>query len=564
MNISKALAKYVGGELAETAGKNATKSAVSKLSNLLPGATAKAGEKTLSTLSKVGEQLPAVAQKADDLIDVDTTKALNNTMDKYGASDGGGKIPEASSGATNDDMTTLYRGLTQKYDPNYPVAKLDTSGYESWTDNIDLAKKYGNNVYSIEVPKSDIKTSYLDEDPMSPTYGDRNPIYSIDKKAGLDGVSGNEYLLEVGSDYQKGLEYIPVELPNKTAKINNTELDVNTAKSLDDAMSKYGAMQKNQRLAPAQDTNPMDEDTLDLIQTLRDAGATVDDNGMVTLYHRTSPENAENIYRTGKMYGKENDGALFFSTNENAQPAYGSSVVKVKMPANKLQLDDIFDNNADVKYITGQPNKMEDMSSYLVANEGGGVPAEIINKTKTYLEPAKELGKDLKSVASAMRAYKDKNMLNMADNMIDAYDESNFDWAAIRRRGEQAITNLLGEENLKNLKVLVEPVVNNASRKGEHEVNKLVAANFLKSNDSDDIVKLSRELLPVGEKIYRRGDKSGINWTTSRKLAESDKYDGELLEHTLTENDRYIAPEIIDILQRTLENEHQVIFKLGK
>ena len=627
MNISKALAKYVGGELAETAGKNAVKSVAPKLSNLLSGATAKAGEKTLSTLSKVGEQLPSVAQKADDLImengkpkvfyhgspktdidvldlsnagkntgsgekalyftdtyptaeefsyerlpsnsmfvekrgkkgkvyernlknsnlidlgnltddqidelfdyanglakydgkekfvknlkdfrsagndqliksqldlealakspydgfvakmypgendareyaifdptravktnntelDVDTTKALKNTMDKYGASDGGGKIPEASSGATKDDMMTLYRGLTQKYDPNYPVAKLDTSGYESWTDNIDLAKKYGNNVYSIEVPKSDIKTSYLDEDPMSPTYGDRNPIYSIDKKAGLDGASGNEYLLEVGSDYQKGLEYIPVELPNKTAKINNTEIAVDTAKSLDDAMSKYGTMQKDQRLAPAQDTNPMDE--------------------------------------------------------------------------------------------------------------GGGVPAEIINKTKTYLEPAKELGKDLKSVASAMRAYKDKNMLNMADNMIDAYDESNFDWAAIRRRGEQAITNLLGEENLKNLKVLVEPVVNNASRKGEHEVNKLVAANFLKSNDSDDIVKLSRELLPVGEKIYRRGDKSGINWTTSRKLAESDKYDGELLEHTLTENDRYIAPEIIDILQRTLENEHQVIFKLGK
>lgn len=624
MGITNGLVKYLGGELAEAGGKGASKVASAKLTNLLSKAVDKASAKTLSTLSKVGEQLPAVAQKADDLImengkpkvfyhgspktdidvldlsnagkntgsgekalyftdtypaaeefsyerlpsnsmfvekrgkkgkvyernlknsnlvdlgnlsddqidelfdyanglakydgkekfvknlkdfrsagndqliksqldlealakspydgfvakmypgendareyaifdptravktnntelDVDTTKALKNTMDKYGASDGGGKIPEASSGATNDDMMTLYRGLTQKYDPNYPVAKLDTSGYESWTDNIDLAKKYGNNVYSIEVPKSDIKTSYLDEDPMSPTYGDRNPLYSIDKKAGLDGVSGNEYLLEVGSDYQEGLEYIPVELPNKTAKINNAELDVDTAKSLDDAMSKYGTTQKDQRLATAQEINPM-----------------------------------------------------------------------------------------------------------------GEAPAEIINKTKTYLEPAEELGKDLKSAASAMRVYKDKNMLNMADNMIDAYDESNFDWAAIRRKGEQALTNLLGEENLKNLKVLVEPVVNNSSRKGEHEVNKLVAANFLKSNDSDDIVKLSRELLPAGKKIYRRGDKSGISWTTNEELAKSGKYDGKLIEHTLTEKDRYIAPEIIDILQRTLENEYQVIFKLGE
>ena len=61
------------------------------------------------------------------------------------------------------------------------------------------------------MPKSDIRTSYLDENPNSPTYGDRNPIYAIDKKAGLNGVSGNEYLLEVGSDYQKGLSYNPVE-----------------------------------------------------------------------------------------------------------------------------------------------------------------------------------------------------------------------------------------------------------------------------------------------------------------------------------------------------------------
>lgn len=85
MNISKALAKYVGGELAETAGKNAAKSAVPKLSNLFSGVTAKAGEK-LSTLSKVGEQLPAVAQKADDLIDADATKALKGAMsnDKAG------------------------------------------------------------------------------------------------------------------------------------------------------------------------------------------------------------------------------------------------------------------------------------------------------------------------------------------------------------------------------------------------------------------------------------------------------------------------------------------------
>ena len=113
----------------------------------------------------------------------------------------------------------LYRGLTQEYDANYPKNKLDTNGYESWTDNPELAKQYGEYVYYIDVPEGDIKTSYLDENPMSETYGDRNPIYSIDKKAGLNGVSGNEYLLSVDDPYQKGLTYNKMAKPTNVADL---------------------------------------------------------------------------------------------------------------------------------------------------------------------------------------------------------------------------------------------------------------------------------------------------------------------------------------------------------
>lgn len=167
MALAGELAKYIGNELVNTGSK----------------ALAKAG--ATSTLSSL---VPKVAT------DVATKTAL------------GGILPSAAKSAS-DSMMTLYRGLTQKYDPKYPVAKLDTSGYESWTDNPELARQYGDYVYSIDVPKTDIKDSYLDENPNSPTYGDRNPIYGIDKKAGLNGISGKEYLLEVGSDYQKGLTY---------------------------------------------------------------------------------------------------------------------------------------------------------------------------------------------------------------------------------------------------------------------------------------------------------------------------------------------------------------------
>ena len=168
--------------------------------------------------------------------DINVANALRYMKPKNGGNYGhkgvkgmrGGSAPKSQQPV--DDRVTLYRGLEQEYDPNYPVARLDTSGYESWTDNPELAEQYGDYVYSIDVPKSDIKNSYLDENPNSPTYGDRNPIYMIDKKAGLNGASGNEYLLEVGSDYQKGLTY------NKAQPPKEVQLDDDTAKALDKAM----------------------------------------------------------------------------------------------------------------------------------------------------------------------------------------------------------------------------------------------------------------------------------------------------------------------------------------
>ena len=113
--------------------------------------------------------------------------------------------------STSANTVRLYRGLEQEYDPNYPSSRLDTNGYESWTDNPELAKQYGEKVYYIDVPENDIKNSYIDENPDSPTYGDRYPLYKTTKSAGLNGVNGNEYHLEVGSDYQKRLAYRPLE-----------------------------------------------------------------------------------------------------------------------------------------------------------------------------------------------------------------------------------------------------------------------------------------------------------------------------------------------------------------
>ena len=512
MALNGELMKLIGNEMTKaTGGSLAKTAATSTLSSLVP-----------SVANKVGAEV--------------ANKSILSSI-----------IPKTVAKTSPDNMMTLYRGLTQKYDPNYPISKLDTSGYESWTDNLDLAKQYGDHVYSIEVPKSDIKTSYLDEDPMSPTYGDRNPIYSIDKPAGLNGVSGTEYLLNAMDDYKEGLNYKPVSLPESTP-VMHIPVEQKSATAT--------------QIIPRPNRPIFDDDTLGLIETLKEVGANIDDNGVVSLYHRTTPENADNIYRTGQMYGKENDGGLFFSTNKDSQPGYGTSVVEARIPANKLVLDDIMSNNADVKYVVGKANKLEDMKQYLVPKKDE-VPREVLDNVRKYLEPAGSIGKDLISVSKAMRDYKNKNVMNMTENMIDEYGKDNFDWATIRRKGEEVLKGMLGEENLNNLKTFIEPAVNNSHKKGEYEINKTVAANFLKSKDSDEIVNASRKLLPAGTKIYRRGSEDGISWTTNEALARSSRYDGELLEHILTEDDRYIAPQFIDILQRTIDNEDQVLFKLG-
>lgn len=106
-------------------------------------------------------------------------------------------------------------------------------------------------------------------------------------------------------------------------------------------------------------------DAQDLINEIKEVGAKVDKNGYVTLYHQTTNENADKIKQSGKMIAKEP--YVYFSTAENASQADGRGTTKLefKIPAEKLLLDDIFDNNADVK-IKLDNSKMLDVSNYIV------------------------------------------------------------------------------------------------------------------------------------------------------------------------------------------------------
>ena len=146
---------------------------------------------------------------------------------------GDNKNAEYSLSNPNEDIlpkvqegyTRLYRGLGNEYDANYDRTLLDNvNGYESWTDSYDLAKEYGENVYYIDIPTSEIKDSIIDEDRTSETYGDRNLIYANDKPVALRNVSGNEYMLYTDHDNYADIKYNKV--PNINLSLSNPDTDI--------------------------------------------------------------------------------------------------------------------------------------------------------------------------------------------------------------------------------------------------------------------------------------------------------------------------------------------------
>lgn len=128
------------------------------------------------------------------------------------------------------------------------------------------------------------------------------------------------------------------------------------------------------------------QDTIDLV---KDIGGKVDENGYVTLYHRTSKENAEKIRSTGKMFAKE-DGVFFSTSKTGYNDGYGDTIVEFKVPAEKLVLDDIFENEAHFKIPLKNRKEVLDVAEYLKnasMSIGDGIRKdEFLNRLKTASE----------------------------------------------------------------------------------------------------------------------------------------------------------------------------------
>ena len=164
----------------------------------------------------------------------------------------------------------------------------------------------------------------------------------------------------------------------------------------------------------------LDANTLDLLEEINlSGGAQIDDLGNVTLYHRTTPEAASKIKKSGVMTGKED--RLFFSTKpDGAISGYGSEVVEVKIPINKLQLDDIFDNEAHLTLKTGfkptNVNVVSEIDQGIGALPRGATPLKVSPDTTLPKEMAeietrftKQLNEDLDGAIDQYRNLPDSD-----------------------------------------------------------------------------------------------------------------------------------------------------------
>ena len=158
------------------------------------------------------KELPQIGRNQNTTYEEVPTNSITNNLDNINPSAGlYEKIVDNSVNLQKPipkGHMRLYRGLQEEFNPNYDKSKLDNvNGYESWTDNYDLAKAYGDNVYYIDIPENTIAKEIIDENPKSLTYGDRHLIYEHDKPVGIKNKNGKEYMLYTYHDNYPNIKY---------------------------------------------------------------------------------------------------------------------------------------------------------------------------------------------------------------------------------------------------------------------------------------------------------------------------------------------------------------------
>ncbi len=152
------------------------------------------------------------------------------------------------------------------------------------------------------------------------------------------------------------------------------------------------------------------------LEDLEGNAITTNEDGTITLFHRTSTENADKIKSTGEFVSEE-QGEVFFSTKEKGQAeGFGDGLVEIRIDPSKVALDDAFSKGEVHVSISNKDLSLKNIArpAQPVAEPEGEVvvtkPSEAITKipkapkvpvTETPLVPLK--GKEAQVFREAVR-----------------------------------------------------------------------------------------------------------------------------------------------------------------
>lgn len=350
--------------------------------------------------------------KTNELVSNEKT-GINDNKELDNSSFSLDKLPKVKDG-----YTRLYRGLNNDYDVNYDRSTLDSpNGYDTLTDNYELAKQYGKNVYYIDIPTNQIADSVIDENPNSETYGDRNLAYKDDKPAGLNGVSGDEYLLYTDHDDFDSNNYHKVE-------------DSNTNNSISNKDSQGRTLTKEQQ------------------EYFKDSKAVDKDGKLVTVYHGSK--------KAGFTTFNTKDNVSFYTDNNNVANTYSGSNEMVdtrklesvsdakswlKGINDELYIDknNVYDYDGEIVLEYENQNELlrhlkRDIQKEIGNIEAGGIYKGYVNITNPYIVETQ--GKNWNNITIGQNdnvekmynslSFQEKEYLSdLADKMDDSYDNYN-------------------------------------------------------------------------------------------------------------------------------------------
>lgn len=298
--------------------------------------------KNLAEQTKIAKQyiLDNFRQNGID-VNNENIKVTSKTANEY--THPKNQLPVATKTSKMKASTELDNLLSTS---EYKYSKLDDGRHpfakDGW-DYYETTFKVGDNLFTGLVNIGKI--------------GNKKTLYDITNIKRIDqnrGTSANAFSTSLVNSSIDNVPQSDTNVNTSSTKYSMQE-NINNTQELDNSSFSLEQRVSGDALLDAQD----------LIDEVKSVGANVDENGYVTVYHQTTKENADKIRQSGKMIANED--SVYFSTSKNASQSEGRGQTKLefKIPAEKLILDDIFSDNADIK-VPLKGSKTLDVSNYLV------------------------------------------------------------------------------------------------------------------------------------------------------------------------------------------------------